>query len=79
MRYREGGAASIGTGRAGAVTEVYMSEDGGLDQGVDSWGGSKGWISQMFGRSHPLELLQIDWAWGGRARKEFDMKSMPLS
>lgn len=32
----------MGTGRAEAVTEVQMREDGGLDQGVGSCGGSKG-------------------------------------
>lgn len=40
--------ANMGTGRTGAVTEVYMSQDGGLGLGVDSCGGNEGWISQMF-------------------------------
>lgn len=39
---------NMGTGRTGAVTEVYMSQDGGLGLGVDSCGGNEGWISQMF-------------------------------
>lgn len=40
--------ANMGTGRTGAVMEVYVSQDGGWGQGVDSCGGNEGWISQMF-------------------------------
>ena len=57
-----------------AVTEVHMSEDSGLDQGVDSCGGDKGWVSQMFRQSRQQDLLQIDWAWDLRAREELGLK-----
>lgn len=62
------------TGTTEAFTEVSMSEDSGLDQGVDSCGGNEGWISQVFWQSHQQDLLQIDWAWNMRAREELDMR-----
>lgn len=48
---------------AGAVTEVWMREDSGLDKAVRCCGGRKGWTSERVWKSHQQNLLQVDWAW----------------